>query len=240
MTKLNATQIKVIAIIAMTLDHIAFTFVPSGTALHYILHLIGKTTAPIMCYFPAEGFRYTHVRKKYFVRLLLFAAISQPVYYIYVYGSVPDSVLRFISSLNFFFALVLSFICLLILTNDKLNFTAKGILTAITISFAQFVDWGYIIPVWTIIFFFFNKDRYKMLAAFIAATIIILPITFLKYYDSFAAFTFNYGALLALIPIQLYSGERDRSSTPLKKKINRWFFYVYYPLHMVMIYIIAY
>ena len=239
MRKLTATQIKVIAIIAMTLDHIAFTFVPSGTALHYILHLIGKTTAPIMCYFLAEGFRYTHDRKKYFIRLLLFAAISQPVYYIYVYGSVPDSVLRFISSLNFLFALVLSFICLLILTNDKLNFTAKGILTAITISFAQFVDWGYIIPVWTIIFFFFNKDRYKMLAAFIVATIIILPITFLKNYESFAAFSFNYGALFTLVPIQLYSGERDRSSTPLKKKINRWFFYVYYPLHMVMFYIIA-
>ena len=176
MKKLTATQIKVIAIIAMTLDHIAFTFVPFGTALHYVLHLIGKTTAPIMCYFLTEGFRYTHDRKKYFIRLLLFAAISQPVYYIYVYGSVPDSVLRLISSLNFLFALVLSLICLLILTNDKLNFTAKGILTAITISFAQFVDWGYIIPVWTIIFFFFNKGKYMMLAAFIAATIIILRV----------------------------------------------------------------
>ena len=78
-----------------------------------------------------------------------------------------------------------------------------------------------------------------MLVAFITANIIILPITFLKYYDSFASFTFNYGALLALIPIHLYSGERDRSSTPLKKKINRWFFYVYYPLHMMIVFIIV-
>lgn len=78
------------------------------------------------------------------------------------------------------FTLSVAFICLLILTSSKLGMTAKGILTAITVSFAQFMDWGYIIPVWTIIFFFFNKDRYKMLAAFIAATIIILPVTFLK------------------------------------------------------------
>ena len=84
----------------------------------------------------------------------------------------------------------------------------------------------------------FGIDSYKMLAAFIAATIIILPLTFLKYYDSFATFTFNYGALLALIPVQLYSGNRERSSTPLKKKINRWFFYVYYPLHLMIIFII--
>ena len=33
MKKLTATQIKVIAIIAMTLDHIAYTFLPAGTAL---------------------------------------------------------------------------------------------------------------------------------------------------------------------------------------------------------------
>lgn len=34
--------------------------------------------------------------------------------------------------------------------------------------------------------------------------------------------------------------KRDKnSSTPLKKKINRWFFYVYYPLHMIVLIIIA-
>ena len=33
MKKLNATQIKVIAIIAMTIDHIAYAFVPAGTIL---------------------------------------------------------------------------------------------------------------------------------------------------------------------------------------------------------------
>ncbi|MCR5600145.1 MAG: conjugal transfer protein TraX [Ruminococcus sp.] len=192
-----------------------------------------------MCFFLAEGFRHTHDKKKYYFRLLLFAVISQPVYYIYVYGTAPTSILHFMRNMSMMVSLMLAFICLLILTNDKLNITAKGILTVITISFAQFADWGYIIPVWTIIFFFFNKGKYMMLAAFIAATIIILPVTFLKYYDSFAAFSFNYGALFALIPLQLYNGKRERSSTPLKKKINCWFFYIYYPLHMMVIILIA-
>ncbi|WP_295068699.1 TraX family protein [Ruminococcus sp.] len=239
MKKLTATQIKVIAIIAMTLDHIAYTFLPAGTAPHYIMHLVGKTTAPIMCFFLAEGFRYTHDKKKYFLRLLLFAVISQPIYYVYVYRTAPTSILHFMRNMSMIVSLMLSFICLLILTNEKLNITAKGILTVITVSFAQFADWGYIIPVWTVIFFFFNKDKYKKLATFIVATIIILPVTFLKYYDSYAAFTFNYGALLALIPIHFYSGKRERSSTPLKKKINRWFFYVYYPVHMMVLYLIG-
>ncbi|MBR5180267.1 MAG: hypothetical protein IKW90_15935 [Lachnospiraceae bacterium] len=240
MTKLNATQIKVIAIIAMTIDHIAELFVPYGSALYYIMRLIGKITAPVMCYFLAEGFRYTHDKKKYILRLSLFAAISQPAYYILVYGAAPSSTAHLLQNLNFLFSLLLAFICLLILTNSKLNAALKVVFTVITISFTQFVDWGLIIPVWTIIFFFFNKDIMKMTLLFISTTLIILPVTFLKLYDSFGYFTLNYGALLALILILLYNGKRERCSTPLKKKINRWFFYVYYPLHMIIISVIAY
>jgi len=239
MKKLNATQIKVIAIIAMTIDHIAYAFVPAGTIMNYIMHLVGKTTAPIMCFFLAEGFRHTHDKKKYLLRLLSFAVISQPVYYVFVMKAVPDNIFQVLTSMNILFTLSLGFISLLILTNDRLSQTAKCILTAITVSFGQFGDWGYIIPVWTIIFFFFNKDYKKMTAAFTAATVIILPLCFLKFFDSFAAFSFNYGALLALIPIHLYNGKREKSSTPLKRKINRWFFYVYYPLHMIVLIIIA-
>ena len=239
MKKLNATQIKVIAIIAMTIDHIAYAFVPAGTIMHYIMHLVGKTTAPIMCFFLAEGFRHTHDKKKYLLRLLSFAVISQPVYYVFVMKSVPDNIFQVLTNMNILFTLSLGFISLLNLTNDRLSQTAKCILTAITVSFGQFGDWGYIIPVWTIIFFFFNKDYKKMAATFIVATVLILPLCFLRFFDSFAAFSFNYGALLALIPIHLYNGKREKSITPLKKKINRWFFYVYYPFHMIVLTIIA-
>ena len=207
--------------------------------MHYIMHLVGKTTAPIMCFFLAEGFRHTHDKKKYLFRLLSFAVISQPVYYVFVMKAVPDNLFQFLTNMNILFTLSLGFISLLILTNDRLSQTAKCILTAITVSFGQFGDWGYIIPVWTIIFFFFNKDSKKMAAAFITATVIILPICFLRFFDSFAAFSFNYGALLALIPMHLYNGKREKSITPLKKEINRWFFYVYYPFHMIVLTIIA-
>lgn len=239
MIKMNATQIKVIAIIAMTIDHIAYIFVPYGTSLYYIMRLIGKTTAPIMCYFLSEGFRYTRSKKRYILRLSLFAALSQPAYYLLVFGTAPSSIVHFLRNMDFLFSLLLAFICLLILTNSKLNMAIKTILTVITISLAQFVDWGYIIPIWTIIFFYFNKERKKMSLLFIAATIIILPLTFLKLYDSFAYFTLNYGALLALLPLHLYNDKRDKCISLLKKKINRWFFYIYYPLHMIVILIIS-
>ena len=58
MRRFNATTIKVIAIIAMTLDHIAYTFVPPESTATYIMRLFGRITAPLMCFFIAEGFRH--------------------------------------------------------------------------------------------------------------------------------------------------------------------------------------
>ena len=41
-----------------------------------------------------------------------------------------------------------------------------------------------------------------------------------------------YGTLLALIPIMLYNGERGNVR---HNSLNRWFFYVYYPVHMLVL-----
>ena len=60
MPKLFSTnKLKYIAIIAMTIDHIAWLFVPSSSIAFYVLHIIGRLTAPIMAYFIAEGFFHT-------------------------------------------------------------------------------------------------------------------------------------------------------------------------------------
>ena len=55
---------------------------------------------------------------------------------------------------------------------------------------------------------------------------------FLNQFESFAVFSFQYGTLLALVPISLYNGERG---TVQHKELNRWFFYVYYPAHMLVL-----
>ena len=54
---LDANQLKLIAILAMTVDHIAWLLFPgySSGALPVVMHSIGRLTCPIMCYFIAEG-----------------------------------------------------------------------------------------------------------------------------------------------------------------------------------------
>ena len=74
---LNSNTLKYIAIVAMLIDHIAWAFVPFSSVLGQIMHFIGRFTAPMMCYFIAEGYFYTRNVKKYIVRIGIFAVISQ-------------------------------------------------------------------------------------------------------------------------------------------------------------------
>ena len=71
MKKLNANHLKLIAIIAMTIDHFTDLIYPGFPAnpIAIGLHIIGRLTASIMWFFVSEGFFYTHNVKKYMFRL---------------------------------------------------------------------------------------------------------------------------------------------------------------------------
>jgi len=82
MKKLNSNHLKIIAIIAMTIDHIADLLYPNmqNNIIPIILHIIGRVTAPIMFFFICEGYHYTKNLKKYIARLFIFAVISHFAY----------------------------------------------------------------------------------------------------------------------------------------------------------------
>lgn len=58
---LNGNQLKLIAIIAMTADHLTWTICPgySASLPVILLHICGRLTAPIMWFFIAEGYYHT-------------------------------------------------------------------------------------------------------------------------------------------------------------------------------------
>ena len=74
---LNRDVIKYIAMFTMLLNHAGHVFLTRGTLLYEILEDIGFFTAPVMCFFLAEGYDYTRSRVKYGLRLFLFAILSQ-------------------------------------------------------------------------------------------------------------------------------------------------------------------
>lgn len=79
---LSANQLKLIAIVAMTVDHLAWTLFPGySTAWYAVLcHILGRITAPIMWFFIAEGYHHTRNIAAYTKRLFLLALISHFAY----------------------------------------------------------------------------------------------------------------------------------------------------------------
>ena len=56
---MNRNHLKILAIIAMTVDHTAFLLVDQRSLLYYFILLFGSLTAPIMAFLLTEGYRHT-------------------------------------------------------------------------------------------------------------------------------------------------------------------------------------
>ena len=106
---LNRDVIKYIAMTAMLLNHIANIFLVPGTLGYEVLVDIGYFTAITMCYFLVEGFRYTHSRKQYALRLFGFGVVSQVPFSM---AFAQNGILEF-QDFNMMFTLFLCFCILL-------------------------------------------------------------------------------------------------------------------------------
>ena len=139
---LNRDQIKYIAVILMALNHIANIFLKEGTVPFLLLRNLGYFTAPVMCFFLVEGYYYTHSRKQYGQRLLLFALLSQIPFQI-AFGEGQSW--RLVRG-NMILTL---FICFLILVClDERHVLPAAVLIFLT----AFCDWGMATPLMVILF----------------------------------------------------------------------------------------
>ena len=231
---MNRQKIKFLAIAAMTIDHIALVFVPSDSILYYVMRLIGRLTAPLMTFMLTEGYRHTRSRTRYLLRLVIFALISQPLYFRLAFGRAPDSILEYFTHWNVMLSLAIGLL-IMILFDSNIHSCTSIVLLGCLISLAHFCDWSYLIPAWTIIFFcYYERDRKKMAVFFVLASVTLQTLVYCKQFDSFASFS-QYGTLLALIPLSMYNGQHGNAR---HKNLSRWFFYVYYPAHMVVLLVI--
>lgn len=75
---LTGNQLKIIAMITMTCDHVGMQLFPQLLWLR----MIGRLAMPIYAYMIAEGCRHTRDRKRYLLRLLGLGALCQAVYFV--------------------------------------------------------------------------------------------------------------------------------------------------------------
>ncbi len=237
---LTGFRLKLLAIAIMTVDHIGAFLLERSSEMYPICRAVGRLAFPIFCLMLVEGALHTRSAAKYAARLAAFALISNPPYNL-AGGREWYSV----EELNVFFTLLLGLLAIEILMKN-IHTAAKvaACLGICAVAEALNTDYGGY-GILTIIIFFLLRDK----AA--AKWIVFGALTFVNYDLNF--YTDAAGALsvefvnarqmlaaLAFIPDLLYNGERggDRLAVKVPPQVNKYLFYVYYPAHLLIIWLI--
>lgn len=235
---LTSNMLRILAMVFMICDHLWAKVVPGNDWMTYV----GRMTFPIFAFMISEGFIHTSNLKKYILRLLAFAVISEIPFNLFYGGN-----WFYPYHQNVMFTLLFGLLAIMLIDKAKKTRDAKTIVKSALLvillgiaSFICFVDygfWGFLI---VIMFYLFRNFPFAWLAQLAAMVIIncelfegqfIVVDLFGKSFE-FATQGF---AVFSLIPIWLYGGRKGKSS-----KIMQYGFYAFYPLHMIIIYLAVY
>lgn len=237
---LNSNALKMIAIIAMTIDHIAWLVFPDypHEVLPVILHTIGRLTCPIMCYFIAEGYHYTKNIRKYTCRLFVFAVIS---HFAYIFASadfvdrksfIPFYYGNILNQTSVIWPLAWGLVMLRIVNSEKIPKQWVKTVLILLICLVTFPsDWSCIASL-CILAFGTNRGKLRTQSMWLIIYVAIYAAVYCFAIDWVYGLV-QMGVVLAIPFIKLYNGKRGKN--PRVNKIMKWFFYIYYPLHLAIL-----
>ncbi len=254
---LNATQIKIIAIVLMVFDHIHQMFAHVGAPIW--LTWLGRPVFVMFLFASADSFYYTRDRRKYLTRLLLgswfmtiFSVILQTLilpnenavlmnnafstfFVAGLYMLFWDMLLngikekrpaKIIGSILLFFVPVLAALPGLWVAGLDISppwlFQVLIVITSL-IPNILFVEGGPLLVVLGLLLYVLRKWRWAQIAAVAAYSAML----FVSSSDP----SNQWLMIFAIIPMLLYNGEKGRGM--------KHFFYVFYPAHIYLLYIIA-
>lgn len=79
---LSGSALKIIAVVSMVVDHCAYYLMDGNTMAYEVMRCFGRIAFPVFAFLVAEGFAHTRNRMRYFLSLLLFAAVSEVPWYL--------------------------------------------------------------------------------------------------------------------------------------------------------------
>ena len=228
---ISRDAIKYIAMLTMFINHAANALVPAESPWFEVLTDIGYFTAVTMCFFLVEGYQYTHSRKKYALRLLIFALISQVPYVM---------ALRF-GMLNMLFTL---FFCFLILhvRHRVSNGFARNLLVVLLVFVTLFCDWSLLAAIYTILFDRAAGDKRKQAVSFGIAALLFGLLNWMSYALQMAPLPALGHALISclgiaasgIVILRFYNGKKGKRSG----RFSKWFFYAFYPAHLFVLWLV--
>ena len=208
--------LKWIAIITMTVDHVGAVLYPEFEVLRWI----GRLSFPLFAYLLILGMENTRNVSNYFIRLFIFALISQLPFFLAI-GTEP------FEHLNIFFTL--SFGLLFV------YFFKKSSVLAFVPLFASFIvpfDYGvYGIAMIGCMYILYENMKFGVASLVVLNTLFLVP------------WNTQFLSLFVMPLILLHKNGSLTTTSNFTKTFmiplwRKYFFYIYYPLHLSIIYII--
>ena len=239
---MNANQIKLLAIAAMTIDHLAWLLFPGYPRdwLPLLMHTIGRITCPIMCYFIAEGYHHTRNVNRYMGRLFVFAVISHFAYRFAAMdfagwqSFVPFYNGTILNQTGVLWPFAWGLVMLRVVHSPRISSNWIKVLLVFLICIVTFPsDWSCVASL-CILAMGTNRENFRAQMGWMVFYVAIYSAVY------FFAIDRVYGllqmAVVLSVPIlRRYNGQRGSSSPAMK-----WLFYLYYPLHLLVIGCIQY
>lgn len=232
----TANSLKWIAIAAMVIDHVAWKLT-LDPAPFFLMHMVGRFTMPIMCFLLAEGFHHTSSRKRYALRLLVFAVVAQVPFTYFMYGQ-PVRLWIGTETLNALFCLLLGF-CALWAVKSNRHPGVKITLVSLCLIGSLICDWMVFGVLWILVFGVSRGDFKRQTIGFAIAAVPLLAMAVGPALEGDFQQLMQAGVFLTLPLLWRYNGKKSGPSTPAWVT-NKWIFYVFYPAHLALLGVLHY
>jgi hypothetical protein len=209
--------LKWLAVVTMTVDHVGLLFFPDVT----VFRIVGRLAFPLFAYLLVLGMRSTRNLRGYFNRMFFFALLSQ-VPYALVNGVQPWE------KLNIYATLLLGMVMVYWIDRSNVAFVVP-LLASVLVP----VDYGVYGTATVLMLYLINKDWKTGSLIFVLINLILAA--YGAWYQPFA--------ILALPLILLHNAGRlniKRDVLSGHKTFRKYFFYAYYPLHLITLWGLGY
>lgn len=257
--------LKIVAVMSMLVDHVAFYFysvIPDG--ITGVMRAVGRLAMPLFVYILVQGFFKTKNFKRYITRIAICAVVTQLLVSALAYANVklyPGYEIAVSKYGNILFSFVLTLLLLKVIhepiilkkyTSEQ-NIIVKVVIAIVILSVYVFVsiDYGTAVPIFAMLLYAVERFKIMVLMAKESYSVgikgfalnIVDHTTIEKVYKGLVALCFvlvimfcdvSAWSLMAIPLVLLYNGEKRSQS----KKMQR-FYYVFFPLHHIVLYALA-
>ena len=212
---LSQEGLKTIACITMLLDHMGAVLFPQNLWLR----IIGRMAFPIYCFLLAEGAHHTKNPGKYALRLFMGLVLAEIPYDLALYGTIS------FAHQSVMFTLLLAFLSIQSTRYFSGPMRLIGLIPIIAAELLH-TDYGAMGVLTAVLFYITRNMEEKRLLQTVGLLALGLSVISTSFIQPLA--------ILAMIPISLYSGKKTTHSKALQ-----WGFYLFYPVHLLVLLMIS-